>query len=186
MHQYAGSVGQLLHCMNLLQTLKDEQFKTWRYGKVIRRESDYAQFVHFSMRWWIERENLFNGLHMDVDSGAVISCTSLSLESLNALLTILLPIVRAISEEDTHSCGPLLGQDARSLSAASVASSITMEPNSSNGTRNDGRIESSSSTELPQDLRSNAILLAQGHKAAMRRSFSLFTALGLDFSITNS
>lgn len=32
-----------------------------------------------------------------------------------------------------------------------------------------------------QDFKSNAILLAQGHKAAMQRSFSPFAALGLGF-----
>ena len=90
-------------------------------------------------------------------------------------------------EEDSHSCAPLLSQDARSLSAASLASSITINPHSSNGSGNDDGVDfSSSSTEPPQDLRSNAILLAQGHKAAMRRSFSPFAALGLGFSITNS
>ncbi|KAA6411064.1 MAG: HNM1-Choline permease [Lasallia pustulata] len=37
-----------------------------------------------------------------------------------------------------------------------------------------------------QDSKSNAVLLAQGHKAAMQRSFSPLAALGLGFSITNS
>lgn len=91
-----------------------------------------------------------------------------------------------MSDEDPNSYAPLLGQDSRCLSAASLASSITTDLTSSNGNGNDDHIESSSSTELPQDLKSNAILLAQGHKAAMRRSFSPFAALGLGFSITNS
>lgn len=43
---------------------------------------------------------------------------------------------------------------------------------------------SSTDVELPpelQDLRSNAILTAQGHKAEMERSFSTRAALGLGF-----
>ena len=95
-----------------------------------------------------------------------------------------------MADGDPQSYAPLLSKDARSLSAASLASSTTMNPNSSNSTENDdidvlptGMAELA---EIPQDLKSNAILLAQGHKAAMQRSFSPFAALGLGFSITNS
>ena len=90
-----------------------------------------------------------------------------------------------MSDEDPHSYAPLLSRGARSLSAASLISSTTMDPNSSDSTENDDRIEFLSA-ETPQDMKSNAILLAQGHKAVMRRSFSPFAALGLGFSITNS
>ena len=92
-----------------------------------------------------------------------------------------------MSDEDPQSYAPLLSRDARSPSTASLAfsSTSTMNSNSSNGTENDDNIEFLP-TELPQDLKSNAILLAQGHKAAMQRSFSHFAALGLGFSITNS
>ena len=95
-----------------------------------------------------------------------------------------------MSVEDPQSYAPLLSRDAHSLSAASLASSFTMDhttidQNLSNGMENDDQTECLPA-ELPQDLRSNAILLAQGHRAAMRRSFSPFAALGLGFSITNS
>ena len=91
-----------------------------------------------------------------------------------------------MADEDPQSYAPLLSRDARSPSAASLASSTaTMSPNSCNGTENDDRTEFVPA-EPPQDLKSNAILLAQGHKAAMKRSFSPFAALGLGFSITNS
>ena len=83
-------------------------------------------------------------------------------------------------------CALLLSRGAHSLSTTSMISSITVDPNSSNGTENGDESESPSSTDPPQDLESNALLLAQGHKAAMRRSFSPFAALGLGFSITNS
>ena len=88
---------------------------------------------------------------------------------------------------DPQSHAPLLSRNARSLSAASLASSTTIDPNTniSNSTENDDHNESMPA-EVPQDLKSNAILLAQGHKASMRRSFSPFSALGLGFSITNS
>ena len=91
-----------------------------------------------------------------------------------------------MSDEDSHSYDPLLSQDARCLAAASLASSITTDLISSNDNGNDDHIEPSSSTESSQDLGSHAVLLAQGHKAAMRRSFSPFAALSLGFSITNS
>ncbi len=81
-----------------------------------------------------------------------------------------------MSDEDPQSYGPLLSRDARSLSAASLASSFTVEPSPSD----------SAPAEPPLDLESDVILLAQGHKAAMRRSFSPFAALGFSFSITNS
>ena len=88
---------------------------------------------------------------------------------------------------DPQSHAPLLSRHARSLSAASLASSTTMDPNTntSNTPENDDHVDFMPA-EVPQDLKSNAILLAQGHKAAMRRSFSPFAALGLGFSITNS
>ncbi len=81
-----------------------------------------------------------------------------------------------MSDEDPQSYAPLLSRDARSLSAASLASSFTVEPSPSD----------SAQAEPPLDLESDVILLAQGHKAAMRRSFSPFAALGFSFSITNS
>ena len=81
-----------------------------------------------------------------------------------------------MSDEDPQSYAPLLSRDARSLSAASLASSFTVEPSPSD----------SAPAEPPLDLESDVILLAQGHKAAMRRSFSPFAALGFSFSITNS
>ena len=86
--------------------------------------------------------------------------------------------------EDSQSYAPLLGSDDRSLSAGSRASSIT-DHGSSNSPRNGDCIESRPDEEQ-QDTQSDATLLVQGHKAAMRRSFSPFAALGLSFSITNS
>ena len=87
-----------------------------------------------------------------------------------------------MSEEDRQSCEPLIDRGSRSLLAASQASLTTGGPRSSNTTEYD---DGDLTAEL-QDLRSNAILLAQGHKASMQRSFSLFAALGFGFSITNS
>ena len=87
--------------------------------------------------------------------------------------------------DDPQLYAPLLSRDARALSAASLAFSITVDPNPSNTTENGDQIESMPAV-TPQDLTSNAILLAQGHTATMRRSFSPFAALGLGFSITNS
>ena len=78
---------------------------------------------------------------------------------------------------------PLLGADSLLLVAAIDDSSTIRRPLSSRSTEHDD--DQDVPAEL-QDLRSNAILLAQGHKAAMQRSFSLFAALGLGFSITNS
>lgn len=40
--------------------------------------------------------------------------------------------------------------------------------------------------EEPEELRSNVVLKAQGHKPEMARSFSFFGALGMGFTITNS
>ena len=86
-------------------------------------------------------------------------------------------------DEDSEVGEPLLGDDSRSLVATTIGSSTVRRSQSRNGTgHNDD-------DDLPaelQDLRSNAILLAQGHKAAMQRAFSPFAALGLGFSITNS
>lgn len=91
-----------------------------------------------------------------------------------------------MSIEDPWSYAPLLdSSDARSLAVASLASSTAVDHSSSNSMENAEHIEFAPA-EPPQDLKSNAILLAQGHKAAMRRSFSPFAALGLGFSITNS
>ena len=64
--------------------------------------------------------------------------------------------------EDPQSYAPLLDEDVCSLSGASPAS------------------------RERQHQKSNETLLAQGHKAALPRSFSPFAALGLGFSITNS
>lgn len=83
---------------------------------------------------------------------------------------------------DSEVQDPLLGDDSRSSVATSIGSATSKRPHS--------RGESYPQDEdLPaelQDLKSNAILLAQGHEAAMKRSFSPFAALGLGFSITNS
>lgn len=84
-----------------------------------------------------------------------------------------------MSVEDPQSYAPLLGSHARSPSAARLAST---KPNTSDVTGTDDRIQSIP-TEGTKDSRSNAILLAQGHRAAMRRSFSPFAALGLGFSM---
>ena len=86
-----------------------------------------------------------------------------------------------MSDEDHHLHAPLLGSDVRSPSSASLAPSIK-DPSSGDNTVDDNSMPA----ERPQDLGSNAILLAQGHKAAMRRYFSPFAALALGFSITNS
>ena len=86
--------------------------------------------------------------------------------------------------EDPQSYAPLLSRDGRSPSAASLVSSTIIESSPSNRTENEDRIESVPS-ESSRDSKSDAILNAQGHKATMRRSFSLFAVLGLGFSITN-
>ena len=86
--------------------------------------------------------------------------------------------------EDPQSYAPLLSPDDRSLSAGSPTSSTT-DLGSSTSPGNDDCIGSRPG-EQQQDSQSDAILLAQGHKAAMRRSFSPIAAIGLSFSITNS
>ena len=86
--------------------------------------------------------------------------------------------------EDPQSYAPLLSPDDRSVSAGSRASSIT-DLGSSKSPDNDDRIKSRPGEEQ-QDSQSGAVLLAQGHESAMRRSFSPFAAIGLSFSITNS
>lgn len=88
-----------------------------------------------------------------------------------------------MSDEGREEQEPLLGEYSRPLVGATVDSSTIRQPLSSSGTEHDD--DRHLSAEL-QDLRSNAILLAQGHKAAMQRSFTPFAALGLGFSITNS
>ena len=86
--------------------------------------------------------------------------------------------------EDAQSYAPLLSPDDRSLSAGSRATSATgLGSNKSPDT--DDRIGPRPG-EDQQDTQDDAVLLAQGHKAAMRRSFSPFAAIGLSFSITNS
>ena len=86
--------------------------------------------------------------------------------------------------EDPQSYAPLLSSDERSLSVGSGTSATTdLGSNKSRG--DDGCIGSTPSEEEPHS-QSDAILLARGHKAVMRRSFSPFAALGLGFSITNS
>ena len=101
------------------------------------------------------------------------------------LLGVLSTVYPTMPVEDPQSYAPLLSRDARSLSAASLAFSTTMDPNTSNATQNVDHIESMPA-EQPQDSKCNTIVLAQGHTATMRRSFSPFAALGLGFSITNS
>ena len=88
-------------------------------------------------------------------------------------------------DEDLQSHAPLLLREIRTLSAGSSASSTIM------GATSNSSMEDDSTTELqppepPQDLTSDAPLLNQGHRTAMRRSFSPLAALGLAFSITNS
>ena len=46
--------------------------------------------------------------------------------------------------------------------------------------------EAASIVDLPVSKIDDAVLRAQGHEAAMPRSFSMMSALGLGFSITNS
>ena len=92
---------------------------------------------------------------------------------------------RAMADEDLQSYAPLLSRDARAQSVASIASSPMMEPTSNNSVEDDNNI-GFQPAELHQDLESDAALPTQGHKAAMRRSFSPLAALGLGFSITNS
>lgn len=78
---------------------------------------------------------------------------------------------------------PLLGHDTQHPDTIATDSPDLRQSRSRDGTRSDR------DDDLPaelQDLKSNAILLAQGHKAAMQRSFSPFAALGFGFSITNS
>ena len=87
-----------------------------------------------------------------------------------------------MSDVDCHTCETLSDRDSRSLLVTNLGSSNTRPPYSRN---NSGHGDEDLPAEL-QDLKSNAILLAQGHKAAMKRSFSPFAALGLGFSITNS
>lgn len=86
--------------------------------------------------------------------------------------------------EDPQSYAPLLSSDDRSLSAGSQASSPT-DRGSSKSPGNSNCIGPRSGGEH-RDSQSDTILLAQGRKADMRRSFSPFAALGLGFSITNS
>ena len=86
--------------------------------------------------------------------------------------------------EDPQSYAPLLSPGNRSLSAESQASSTT-DLGSSRSPGNNNCVGSMPGEEQ-QDSQSDTILLAQGHKAAIRRSFSPFAALGLGFSITNS
>ena len=86
--------------------------------------------------------------------------------------------------EDTQSYAPLLSSEDRSLSAGSRASPTT-DLGSTNSPWMDDCIGSTPGEDR-QGSQSDAVLLAQGHKAAMRRSFSPFAALGLGFSITNS
>ena len=86
--------------------------------------------------------------------------------------------------EDTQSYAALLSSEDRSLSAGSRASSTT-DLGFTNSPWNDD-CTGSTPGEDRQGSQSDAVLLAQGHKAAMRRTFSPFAALGLGFSITNS
>ena len=90
-----------------------------------------------------------------------------------------------MSDEDLQSYATLLGKDARSQSAESIACSNTMDFTSSNSMEDDYNNEFQP-PEPPQDVASNALLLDQGHRAPMRRSFSPLAALALGFSITNT
>ena len=90
-----------------------------------------------------------------------------------------------MSDEDLQSYAPLLGKDVRSRPAESTTSSTIMDSPSSDSMEDDFNNEFQP-PEPPQDLTSNASLLNQGHRAAMRRSFSPLAALALGFSITNS
>ncbi|KAG6986464.1 choline transport protein [Physcia stellaris] len=84
-----------------------------------------------------------------------------------------------MSLEDGGEEEQLLSHNTQCLDPTATASSTS----SSSGTRPD------SDDDVPaelQDLKSNAILLAQGHKSAMQRSFSPLAALSFGFSITNS
>lgn len=47
-------------------------------------------------------------------------------------------------------------------------------------------VEAGSIVSLPTSKLDDAVLRAQGHEAAMPRSFSVMSALGLGFSFTNS
>lgn len=88
-------------------------------------------------------------------------------------------------DEDLPSYAPLLSREGRTLSAGSTVSSTIMDPTSNNSMEDDNNTEFQL-PEPPEDLTSDALFLNQGHRAAMRRSFSPLAALGLGFSITNS
>ena len=77
----------------------------------------------------------------------------------------------------------LLGRKSPPPGAISPGSSAIRPSRSRAGSDIDEHEELANSIQY---LHSNAILLAQGHKAAMQRSFSPLAALGLGFSITNS
>ena len=128
-----------------------------------------------------------DALFLELSSSGLLIVPTCS-TTLEAHLTLLLHFlsIGTMSRDDLQSYAPLLSRDARSQSTASFASSNTMEPTSNNSMEDDNNIDFQQPTEPPQDLKSNAILLAQGHKTAMRRSFSPLAALGLGFSITNS
>ena len=85
--------------------------------------------------------------------------------------------------EDGGEEEPLLSHNTQHLDPSATDSSNLRPSSSRDGTQSD--YDDDLPTEL-QDLKSNAVLLAQGHKSAMQRSFSPFAALGFGFSITNS
>ena len=94
-------------------------------------------------------------------------------------------MIGVMSDEDRQSHEPLLSRDVRSQSTASTAASTIMDPSSNNRMEDDDNVDFQPS-KSPQDSTGDALLRAQGHRAAMKRSFSPFAALGLGFSITNS
>ena len=119
-------------------------------------------------------------------NGHLVKNVPFCLTPIKSQVTLLLsPMTGVMSDEDFQSHAPLLSRTPRTQSAASIASSTAIDPTSNNNVADENNIDFQPA-EPPQDLKSNTILLAQGHKAAMQRSFSPFAALGLGFSITNS
>ena len=86
-------------------------------------------------------------------------------------------------DEDCGEREPLLGNKSPPLVALTSSSPSIVWPHPKDDNQHDG--DDNIPAEL-HNLASDAILLAQGHKAAMRRSFSPLAAVGLSFSITNS